>query len=97
MIVLVPALIYFVIGIDGLREIVEALAQSVRPSETPACGRQLEDLRRVTGGRTAWRRRRLPFAMELVGRGTFGQAAAPDVPMPLVLALALPRTAFCLP
>jgi membrane protease YdiL (CAAX protease family) len=31
----------------------------------------------------------LPFAMELVGRGTFGQAAAPDVPMPLVLALAL--------
>lgn len=27
MIVLVPALIYFVIGIDGLREIVEALAR----------------------------------------------------------------------
>ena len=31
----------------------------------------------------------LPYVMELVGSGIFGQAAAPDVPMPLVLTLAL--------
>lgn len=31
----------------------------------------------------------LPFTMELVGRNIFGQAAASDVPMPLILALAL--------
>jgi membrane protease YdiL (CAAX protease family) len=31
----------------------------------------------------------LPFMMELVGRSIFGQAAASDVPIPLILALAL--------
>jgi hypothetical protein len=31
----------------------------------------------------------LPYMMELVGSSIFGQVAAPDVPMPLVLALAL--------
>jgi hypothetical protein len=31
----------------------------------------------------------LPYMMELVGSSTFGQAATPDIPMPLVLALAL--------
>lgn len=31
----------------------------------------------------------LPFVMDLVGSNTFGQVAAPDIPMPLVLTLAL--------
>ena len=31
----------------------------------------------------------LPYAMDLVGSGMFGQGAAPDLPMPLVLTLAL--------
>jgi membrane protease YdiL (CAAX protease family) len=31
----------------------------------------------------------LPYTMELVGSGIFGQAAAADIPMPLVLTLAL--------
>jgi hypothetical protein len=61
----------------------------VRPSETPAGGRQLESLRRVAGGELLGVVAVLPYMMELVGSGIFGQAPAPGIPMPLVFTLAL--------